>query len=234
MFVVCFFQNSVTVSHCLQEMVTSIAPISLLSSWGLYGQVPLFLRWTNTWKAKMARFLLLTSSKWCTPTLRKRTRARTLMPLLWLRIPIKVGPYQRNSCVTSCKIQGKSYLLKKVGYLINIHPVNINSIFSLFLIVDQIFKEAHIKSGGLVKYKDFTKVVVAPVPDYYFWWQSLIWRWRHLPCFTHAVFTLQYRFIYFHFWGIHFKQPSCNTISNTQSSICDLVWNYFLSHPHQI
>jgi len=34
--------------------------------------------------------------------------------------------------------------------------------------VDQIFKEAHIKSGGLVKYKDFTKVVVAPVPDYYF------------------------------------------------------------------
>nr|CAG4642877.1 EOG090X0GKM [Evadne anonyx] len=34
--------------------------------------------------------------------------------------------------------------------------------------VDQIFKEANIKSGGLVKYKEFTKIVVTPVPDYYF------------------------------------------------------------------
>jgi len=34
--------------------------------------------------------------------------------------------------------------------------------------VDQIFKEALIRPGSQVKYKDFTKIVVAPVPDYYF------------------------------------------------------------------
>nr|CAG4638812.1 EOG090X0GKM [Cyclestheria hislopi] len=34
--------------------------------------------------------------------------------------------------------------------------------------VDQIFREANIKSNTMVKYEDFVKVVVAPVPDYYF------------------------------------------------------------------
>jgi len=34
--------------------------------------------------------------------------------------------------------------------------------------VDQILKEANMKSNPTIKYADFVKVVVAPVPDYYY------------------------------------------------------------------
>uniref|UniRef100_A0A2P2I4N4 Calmodulin-like protein 4 n=1 Tax=Hirondellea gigas TaxID=1518452 RepID=A0A2P2I4N4_9CRUS len=33
--------------------------------------------------------------------------------------------------------------------------------------VDQIFREANINPNGTVRYEDFTKIVSAPVPDYY-------------------------------------------------------------------
>lgn len=38
---------------------------------------------------------------------------------------------------------------------------------SLYIAVDQIFREANISPNGMVKYEEFVKIVCAPVPDYY-------------------------------------------------------------------
>lgn len=43
-----------------------------------------------------------------------------------------------------------------------------DGLWNNFFLVEQIFREAHIKPNAPVKYEEFIKVVTSPVPDYYY------------------------------------------------------------------